>query len=94
MGIVEDVPVEVGGCIIPTNFIILDMEENPKIPIILRRSFLATVGALIDVKSHKLSLEIDKERIEFDLSDSSIYDPSSQENSNKMNIHKVEEYSF
>ncbi|XP_042386722.1 uncharacterized protein LOC121978445 [Zingiber officinale] len=29
MGIVEDVPVEVGGCIVPTDFIILDMEEDP-----------------------------------------------------------------
>ncbi|XP_042423440.1 uncharacterized protein LOC122011066 [Zingiber officinale] len=43
MGIVEDVLVEVGGCIVPTDFIILDMEEDPKIPIILGRPFLATV---------------------------------------------------
>ncbi|XP_042457767.1 uncharacterized protein LOC122041938 [Zingiber officinale] len=48
MGIVEDVPVEVGGCIVLTDFIILDMEEDPKIPIILRRPFLATAGAIID----------------------------------------------
>ncbi|XP_042458238.1 uncharacterized protein LOC122042278 [Zingiber officinale] len=32
MGIVEDVPVEVGGCIVPTDFVILDMEEDPKNP--------------------------------------------------------------
>ncbi|XP_042444047.1 uncharacterized protein LOC122029169 [Zingiber officinale] len=35
MGIVENVPVEVGGCIVPTDLIILDMEEDPKISIIL-----------------------------------------------------------
>ncbi|XP_042386588.1 uncharacterized protein LOC121978289 [Zingiber officinale] len=75
MGIVEDIPVEVGGCIVPTDFIILDMEEDSKIPIILRRPFLATAGAIIDVKSHRLSLEIDKEKIEFDLSDSFICNP-------------------
>ncbi|XP_042472428.1 uncharacterized protein LOC122055103 [Zingiber officinale] len=50
MGIIEDVPIEVGGCIIPTYFVILDMEEDPKIPIILGRPFLATAGAIIDVK--------------------------------------------
>ncbi|XP_042387530.1 uncharacterized protein LOC121979602 [Zingiber officinale] len=83
MGIVEDVPVEVGRCIVPTDFIILDMEEDPKIPIILGRPFLATAGAIIDVKIHKLSLEIDKEKIEFDLSNSSICNPSSQGNSHK-----------
>ncbi|XP_042448444.1 uncharacterized protein LOC122033454 [Zingiber officinale] len=33
MGIMEDVLVKVGGCIVPTDFIILDMEEDPKIPI-------------------------------------------------------------
>ncbi|XP_042410007.1 uncharacterized protein LOC121999385 [Zingiber officinale] len=77
IGIVEDVPVEVGGCIVLTYFIILDMEEDPKIPIILRRPFLATAGAIIDVKSHRLSLEIGKEKIKFDLSYSSICNPSS-----------------
>ncbi|XP_042441411.1 uncharacterized protein LOC122026754 [Zingiber officinale] len=54
IGIVEDVPVEVGGCIVPTDFIILDMEEDPKIPIILGRPFLATAGATIDGNSHEI----------------------------------------
>ncbi|XP_074579553.1 uncharacterized protein LOC141836046 [Curcuma longa] len=53
-GIVEDVPVEVGGFTIPTDFVVLDMEEDPSIPIILGRSFLATSGAKIDVKNRKL----------------------------------------
>ncbi|XP_042415188.1 uncharacterized protein LOC122004351 [Zingiber officinale] len=90
MGIVEDVLVEVGGCTVPAYFIILDMEEDPKIPIILGRSFLATAGAIIDVKSHRLSLEIGKEKIEFDLSDSSICNSSPQGHSRKINMHKVE----
>ncbi|XP_042409970.1 uncharacterized protein LOC121999338 [Zingiber officinale] len=75
-------------------FIILDMEEDPKIPIILGRLFLATARAIIDVKSHRLSLEIGKEKIVFDLSGSSICYPTSQGNSSKINIHKVEECSF
>ncbi|XP_042401427.1 uncharacterized protein LOC121991500 [Zingiber officinale] len=71
MGILEDVPVEVGGITIPTDFVVLDMVEDPKIPIILGRPFLATAGAIIDVKNHKLSLVIDKERLEYDLSNAS-----------------------
>ncbi|XP_042467549.1 uncharacterized protein LOC122050731 [Zingiber officinale] len=94
MGIVEDVPIEVGGCIVPTNFIILHMEEDPKILIILGRPFLTTTGAIIDVKNHKLSLEICKEKIEFDLSNSSICNPSSQGSSREISIHKKGEYSF
>ncbi|XP_042386663.1 uncharacterized protein LOC121978375 [Zingiber officinale] len=94
MGIVEDVPVEVGGCIVPTDFIILDIEEDPKIPITLGRPFLATAGAIIDVKSYRLCLKIGKEKIEFDLSNSSIFNSSPQGHSRKINMHKVEECNF
>ncbi|XP_042386472.1 uncharacterized protein LOC121978161 [Zingiber officinale] len=64
MGIVEDVPVKVGGCIVPTDFIIMDMEEDPKIPIILGRPFLATAGAIIDDVQilHELAVRVSWER--------------------------------
>ncbi|XP_042437072.1 uncharacterized protein LOC122023040 [Zingiber officinale] len=94
MGIVEDVLVEVGRCKVPTDFIVLDMEEDPKILIILGRPFLDTAGAVIDVKSHKLSLEIGKEKIKFDLPNSSICNPSSHGNSHKISTHKEGECSF
>ena len=42
LGIVEDVLVKVGKFILPADFIILDMEEDERIPIILERPFLAT----------------------------------------------------
>ncbi|XP_074560122.1 uncharacterized protein LOC141816192 [Curcuma longa] len=78
MGIVEDVPVEVGGFTVPTDFVVLDMEEDPSIPIILGRSFLTTSGAKIDVKNHKLSLEVGDKKVEFNLSlDSDAYLPES-----------------
>ncbi|XP_042460296.1 uncharacterized protein LOC122043781 [Zingiber officinale] len=56
MEIVEDMLVEVDGCIVPTDFIVLDMEEDPKIPIILGKPFLATAGALIDGNSSKTNI--------------------------------------
>ncbi|XP_074572726.1 uncharacterized protein LOC141829209 [Curcuma longa] len=75
-GLVEDVPVEVGGFTIPTDFVVLDMDEDPSIPIILGRPFLATAGANIDVKNRKLSLEVGGKKITFSLSlDSNAYLP-------------------
>ncbi|XP_074556581.1 uncharacterized protein LOC141812495 [Curcuma longa] len=67
-GLVEDVPVQVGGFTIPTDFVVLDMDEDPNIPIILGRPFLATAGANIDVKNRKLSLEVGGKKITFSLS--------------------------
>ncbi|XP_039128895.1 uncharacterized protein LOC120265028 [Dioscorea cayenensis subsp. rotundata] len=50
------------------DFVVLEMEEDSQIPIILGRPFLATAGAIIDVKNHKLSLTVGDEKVEFDLS--------------------------
>ncbi|XP_062118674.1 uncharacterized protein LOC133832330 [Humulus lupulus] len=41
-GIIEDVLVKVDKFIFPTDFIVLDMEEDEDVSIILRRTFLAT----------------------------------------------------
>ena len=64
-GIVEDVLVKVGKFIFPADFIILDMEEDEKIPIIMGRPFLATGRALIDVQKGELMLRVDKEEVVF-----------------------------
>ena len=48
--ILEDVYVKVGDYFVPGDFIILEIEEDRHIPIILGCPFLATVGAIIDVK--------------------------------------------
>jgi hypothetical protein len=49
LGIAEDVPVKVGHHFIPVDFVVLDMGEREKPPLILVRPFLKTVGATIDV---------------------------------------------
>ena len=66
-GIIEDVPIKVGDYFVPGDFIILEMEEDRYIPIILRRPFLATTSAIIDVKWGKILLEIGEEKVEFDV---------------------------
>ncbi|XP_024009814.1 uncharacterized protein LOC112085105 [Eutrema salsugineum] len=57
-GVLEDVPIKVGDCIIPTDFVVLEYGEEPKDPLILGRSFLATAGEVIDVKHGNLDLHL------------------------------------
>jgi len=65
MGILETVPVQVGKFVIPCDFIVMDMNENPEVPIILGRPFLATVGAVIDVQAGTMSFQVCGETIDF-----------------------------
>nr|GEV39616.1 reverse transcriptase domain-containing protein [Tanacetum cinerariifolium] len=48
-GIARDVFVSVGRFTFPADFVIVDYESDPKIPLILARPFLRTTRALIDV---------------------------------------------
>jgi len=41
-GIIEDVLVKVGEIYIPTDFVVMEMEEDNQVPILLGRPFLAT----------------------------------------------------
>ncbi|GKA65749.1 reverse transcriptase domain-containing protein [Tanacetum coccineum] len=48
--IAKNMLVEVGKFTFPVDFVILEMEEDSKVPLILRRPFLHTVDAVIRVK--------------------------------------------
>ncbi|GJZ86496.1 reverse transcriptase domain-containing protein [Tanacetum coccineum] len=48
-GVAEDVFVKVGSFHFPTDFVVVDFEADPRVPLILGRSFLRTGRALIDV---------------------------------------------
>lgn len=65
VGVLEDVPVSVEEYYISVEFIIMDIDEDCRIPIILGRPFLATEGTVIDVKRGKLTFEVGDENIEF-----------------------------
>jgi len=65
VGFIEDIPVEVGGIYIPTNFIVLDMDEDDQVPILLGRPFLATAGAIVDVKRGRIAFRVGDEMVGF-----------------------------
>ena len=64
-GVIEDVIVKVDKFIFPSDFIVLDMEENKEIPIILGRPFLATSKAMIDVQEGELKLRVQDDEVRF-----------------------------
>ncbi|XP_047170548.1 uncharacterized protein LOC124838881 [Vigna umbellata] len=64
-GIVEDVLVKVDKFIFPADFVVLDMEEDAKVPFIFGRPFLATGRALIDVEQGELILRVGDEKVTF-----------------------------
>nr|GFB44352.1 hypothetical protein [Tanacetum cinerariifolium] len=73
VGVAEDVYVKVGSFHFPTDFVIVDFDADPRVPLILGRSFLKTEKALIDVFEGELTLRVGKEAITFNLDQTSRY---------------------
>ncbi|WZZ44623.1 hypothetical protein YC2023_040882 [Brassica napus] len=70
IGILKDLPVMVGNCEVPTDFVVLEMDEEPKDPLLFGRPFLATAGAVIDVNNGKIDLHLGKNNVlKFDIRD-------------------------
>ncbi|GJZ12093.1 reverse transcriptase domain-containing protein [Tanacetum coccineum] len=59
-GVSEDVFVKFGSFYFPTDFVVVDFEADPRVPLILGRSFLRTGRALIDVYKGELILSFKK----------------------------------
>ncbi|GKD39318.1 reverse transcriptase domain-containing protein [Tanacetum coccineum] len=65
IGIAEDVFLEVGVFHFPADFVVVDFDADPRVPLILKRSFLKTGRALIDVYEGELVLRDGNEQITF-----------------------------
>ncbi|KAI5334903.1 hypothetical protein L3X38_025036 [Prunus dulcis] len=72
-GIVEDILVQVNTLILPADFVVMDMEDNPYVdrvdPILLGRPFMATADTMIKVKDGTLSMTVLGETVEFKVFD-------------------------
>nr|GEZ03658.1 reverse transcriptase domain-containing protein [Tanacetum cinerariifolium] len=73
VGVAEDVFVKVGTFHFLADFVAVDFDDDPRVPLILRRSFLKTKRALIDVFEGELALRVGKEAITFNLYQTSRY---------------------
>nr|GEU43503.1 reverse transcriptase domain-containing protein [Tanacetum cinerariifolium] len=71
--VAKDVLVKVGTFHFPVDFVVVDFDADPRVPLILGRSFLKIERALIDVFEGELTLRVDKEAITFNLEQTSRY---------------------
>nr|GEZ54063.1 reverse transcriptase domain-containing protein [Tanacetum cinerariifolium] len=73
VGVAEDIYVEVGSFYFLADFVVVDFNADPRVPLFLGRPFLKTGRALIDVFEGELTLRVGKEAITFNLEQTSRY---------------------
>ncbi|GJW30966.1 reverse transcriptase domain-containing protein [Tanacetum coccineum] len=96
IGITEDVSVKAGKFQFPTDFVFVDFDADPRVPLILGRSFLKTGHALIDVYEGELTLRVGKEVVTFNLDQTSRYSSNYDDmTANRIDVIEMacEEYS-
>ena len=64
---VEDVLVRVKHLIFPTDFVVMDIEEDANIPVILGRPFMSTTSCVVDMGKKNLEMSLENQQISFDL---------------------------
>nr|GEX59198.1 reverse transcriptase domain-containing protein [Tanacetum cinerariifolium] len=93
-GVIEDVFVKVGKFHFPTDFLVVDFEADPRVPLILGRSFLRTGRSLIDVYGEEITLRVNDEAVTFNLNQtmrySSTYDDMSINRIDVINVAREE----
>nr|GEY28646.1 reverse transcriptase domain-containing protein [Tanacetum cinerariifolium] len=86
-GVAEDVFVKVGKFHFPTDFVVVDFEADPRVPLILGRSFLRTGRALIDVYGEEITLRVNDEYVTVNLNQTMRYYMTYDDNSmNQVNV--------
>ncbi|GJV44392.1 reverse transcriptase domain-containing protein [Tanacetum coccineum] len=85
-GLAEDVFVKVGKFLFPTDFIVVDFEAGPRVPLILGISFLRTGRALIDVYGEEITLRVDNEAVTFNLDQTTRYSSTNDKSVNRIDI--------
>nr|GEX44373.1 reverse transcriptase domain-containing protein [Tanacetum cinerariifolium] len=79
-GVAEDVFVKVGRFHFPTDFVVVDFEADPRVSLILGRSFLRTGRALIDVYGEEITLRVNDESVTFNLNQTMRYSSTYDDN--------------
>nr|GEV03133.1 reverse transcriptase domain-containing protein [Tanacetum cinerariifolium] len=80
-GVAEDVFVKVGKFHFLTDFVVVDFEADPRVPLILGRSFLRIGRALIDVYGEEITLRVNDESVTFNLNQTMRYSSTYDDNS-------------
>nr|GEX19676.1 reverse transcriptase domain-containing protein [Tanacetum cinerariifolium] len=86
VGVFEDVFLKVGTFHFSADFVVVDFDADPRVPLILGRYFLKTRRDLIEVFKGELTLRVDKEAITFNLNQTSRY----LANYNDMTVNRID----
>nr|GFA05172.1 reverse transcriptase domain-containing protein [Tanacetum cinerariifolium] len=86
IGITKDVSVKVGVFHFPADFVVVNFKPDPRVPLILRRCFLKTGRALIDVHKGERTLRIKNKAITYNLDHTVRYSA----NYNQMMANKID----
>ncbi|GJU83179.1 reverse transcriptase domain-containing protein [Tanacetum coccineum] len=87
MGIVGDVVVRVDGFTFLVDFVVVNFEPDPRVPIILGRPFFRTAKSLIDLYEEKLTLRVGSDELVF-------YAKKSEKSKNKQFAHAISVIDF
>ncbi|GKA51508.1 reverse transcriptase domain-containing protein [Tanacetum coccineum] len=93
-GVAEDVFVKVEKFHYPADFVVVDYDADPRVPLILGRPFLRTARALIDVYGEEITLRFNDEAITFKVGQTLRYSYNNSESVNRIDVIDVscEEY--
>jgi len=59
--------IQVKQLVFPVDFVVMDIEEDPDIPIILGRPFMSMANCIVDMGKGKLELGVEDQKVSFDL---------------------------
>ena len=66
-GVIEDMLVRVKHLILPTDFVVMEIEEDADILVILGRPFMYTTSCVVDMGKKKLEMSLENQQISFDM---------------------------
>nr|GFD23763.1 reverse transcriptase domain-containing protein [Tanacetum cinerariifolium] len=92
--IARDVFVSVGMFTFPADFVIIDYESDPRVPLILVRPFLRTARALIEVHEEEMILHDGDERLTLNMrhDTSKVSNPLSGSTTSSSHNHLLKEF--
>nr|GEY10555.1 reverse transcriptase domain-containing protein [Tanacetum cinerariifolium] len=84
--VAEDVFVKVGTFHFPADFVVIDFDADPRVPLSLGRTFIKTGRALIDIYEGELTLRVGYKSITFNLDQTSRYSA----NYDAMSVNRID----
>nr|GEW12101.1 reverse transcriptase domain-containing protein, chloroplastic [Tanacetum cinerariifolium] len=90
-GVTKAIFIKVGKFHFLTDFIVLDFEADPRVPLILGRSLLRIGRALIDIYGEEITLRVNDEAVTFNLNQTTRYSSSYDDLSSKSSIEEPPE---